>query len=320
MTILPQGSDMQRVVADVAPDRYSGWLQSVRRSSAAPRVHNLENIVEFCGGWTELWRLKWSKTIETTWHTGARCYFLSLVLDGAPEAERRNVTLARATPYAGRRVSLVPPNQTMCSSSPEGGEVHAMRCFIDAESIETICTRVPSEDDLAALAALDISGGPIEWLLFQMYRELCNGKLGAAAAVECHARMISIEIARIIDSRWEKGQHTGGLPAWRMRLLNQRAFADGALPNVADLADACGMSARHLSRAFRDETGKTVGQFIAEVMVVRASRMLEAGDPVGIVADTLGYASSSSFAHAFHRETGLLPSDVRDELRPRHAN
>jgi AraC-like DNA-binding protein len=33
--------------------------------------------------------------------------------------------------------------------------------------------------------------------------------------------------------------------------------------------------------------------------------------PVGEVAGSLGYATSGSFAHAFRRATGLLPSKVR---------
>ena len=70
------------------------------------------------------------------------------------------------------------------------------------------------------------------------------------------------------------------------------------------------MTVRHLSRAFRSETGRTIGKQIEAVMVDRANRMLGNGTPVREVAVALGYATAGSFTAAFRRATGLLPSEV----------
>lgn len=71
------------------------------------------------------------------------------------------------------------------------------------------------------------------------------------------------------------------------------------------------MTARHLSRAFRTETGQTLGRYIEATMVERAIAMLSAGTSVSGVARALGYSNSGSFATAIRRATGLLPSEIK---------
>jgi AraC family transcriptional regulator len=95
------------------------------------------------------------------------------------------------------------------------------------------------------------------------------------------------------------------------RLIRERVTAQEPLPNRDELADMCDMTVRHLSRAFRTETGQTLGGYIDSVMVDRANAMLTAGAPVRDVAESLGYATPSSFTSAFRRATGLLPREVK---------
>ncbi|HEX7854205.1 MAG TPA: helix-turn-helix transcriptional regulator [Sphingobium sp.] len=304
----------------IAQERYAGWLDVRRTIVGAFDSYRTECLVDFNGGWAELRRFAWSAPIESIWHTGERCYFLSLSLDGAPETNRSNVELALAMPDGGRRVLLVPPEQTISSICRTGGQRRSLRCLIDADFVESICSFKPTREERAQIGAADFSGGTIEWLLLRMYREICHAEVGMKIAVESIAREIAVEIARAVERRRSNTRRRmGGLPSWRMRLILDRIHAEGPLPRVSDLAILSGMTVRHLGRAFQTEMGKTLGKFIAAAMVERASRMLEAGMPVGAVAATLGYASSSSFAHAFHRETGILPSSVRDGERHRGA-
>lgn len=305
----------------IAQERYAGWLDVKRTMACVLDSYSTECLVDFEVGWAELRRFTWSEPVESVWHTGERCYFLSLSLDGvAAETDRRNMELALALPDGGRRVLLVPPEQTVRSVSPAPGQRRSMRCLIDADFVESICTVKPSREERAQLGAADFSGGAIEWLLLRMYREISHGETGMRIAVESIAREIAVEIVRAIERRRRSmRRRSGGLPSWRMRLIVERIYAEGPLPKVSDLATISGLTVRHLRRAFQTETGKSLGKFIAGAMTERASKMLESGVPVGAVAATLGYASSSSFAHAFHRETGILPSSVRDGERHRGA-
>jgi AraC-like DNA-binding protein len=303
----------------IARERYPGWLEVMRTTSSAFDSYCTESVVDFNGGWTELRRFAWSKPQESIWHTGERCYFLSLSLDGPLETDRQNVALTPAMPCAGRRVLLVAPEQTISSTCIAGGQRRSMRCLIDADFVESIGSRKPTPEERVQLGAVDFSGGTIEWLLFRMYREIANAEIGMNIAVESIAREIAVEIMRTLERRRSTTRRSfGGLPPWRMRLLLDRIYAEEPLPKVSELAGISGMTVRHLGRAFQAETGKTIGKFVATTMAERAGKMLKDGVPVAAVATALGYASSSSFAHAFHRETGVLPSCARDGRRHHH--
>ena len=290
-------------------DPHAGWLES--EHDATFDAFRIENVVEFESGWAELTRFKWSRIQEATWRTARRCYFLSFVLDGPPIAERRNVAVTKAAPYGGGKVRLTPPGQTIYSASSLNGELRILRCFIDAARVEAICTEPPTDEELTQLGAADLGGSAIEWLLQRMHREISQPEIGMTVAVESIARGIAVEIVRILERLRGKRHYSGGLPSWQKRLIVQRAYAEGPLPKVTELAEICGCTERHLRRAFHVETGTTLAKFIASTMAERAGKMLEKGAPVGTVAAALGYGSSSNFADAFRRETGLLPSRVR---------
>jgi AraC family transcriptional regulator len=144
-----------------------------------------------------------------------------------------------------------------------------------------------------------------------MYTEQRSADIGSALIIEGLAKQVSAEIVRRLSQCVAaEGRRTGGLPPWRLRLIERRAREDAALPSLDELAALCQISIRHLSRAFRRETGQTIGKFLERIMIERAKAMLLAGVAVGQVARSLGYARPGNFAHAFRRATGMLPTEV----------
>lgn len=77
--------------------------------------------------------------------------------------------------------------------------------------------------------------------------------------------------------------------------------------SLADWAVELGVSPRTLTRAFRAETGLSMGRWQAAVRAQQAVLLLAAGESVDDVADAVGYRSASAFGAAFRRETGLTP-------------
>jgi AraC-like DNA-binding protein len=108
----------------------------------------------------------------------------------------------------------------------------------------------------------------------------------------------------------DQARFVGGLSARHKRLIRERLQSPEPLPGREELGHLCDMTVRHLSRAFRTETGQTLGRYIDSVMVERARALLMAGVSVRDVAASIGYATSSSFTSAFRRATGLLPSEI----------
>jgi AraC-like DNA-binding protein len=71
-------------------------------------------------------------------------------------------------------------------------------------------------------------------------------------------------------------------------------------------ADA-GISARTITRAYREATGLSFAQWRQSVKIHRALELLANGEGVQDVSDLLGYAQPSTFIDAFRRIMGSTP-------------
>lgn len=121
------------------------------------------------------------------------------------------------------------------------------------------------------------------------------------------AEQLGIEIGRYFVGR-NAFQFKGGLAAWRLRLIDERAQQMSKSPTISELAALCNISTRQLQRGFRVSRGCSIGRYIEHCRMENAKRLLQRGTPVGEVAATLGYASASGFSQAFRRATGATPA------------
>jgi transcriptional regulator GlxA family with amidase domain len=82
------------------------------------------------------------------------------------------------------------------------------------------------------------------------------------------------------------------------------------------IAQAFGMSARTLSRRFREQTGTTPAQWLITARVRRAQHLLEtSGQPIDRVGELAGFGSSSAFRSLFARVAGTSPRAYRRQFR-----
>jgi AraC family transcriptional regulator len=78
------------------------------------------------------------------------------------------------------------------------------------------------------------------------------------------------------------------------------------------LARLCGLSRRQLVRAFRAETGQTIGGYIQASVIARAKRLLQdTNAPVSEIAAEVGFTNPAAFSTAFRRACGSSPRDYR---------
>lgn len=93
--------------------------------------------------------------------------------------------------------------------------------------------------------------------------------------------------------------------------------ADPAAPHsLESLAATAGVSARHLSRLFRGETGTTPGQYLESVRLEAARALLESGDDtVDTVAEVSGFGSSETMRRVFQQTLGVAPTAYRARFR-----
>jgi AraC family transcriptional regulator len=105
----------------------------------------------------------------------------------------------------------------------------------------------------------------------------------------------------------------GGLASWQERIAKEILIARiRSPPTIDELGQACGVSARHFIRAFRQSTGLTPHQWLMQERVLNAKNLLEHSDrTLAEISAMCGYANQSHLCRAFLRCFGQSPSRAR---------
>ena len=109
----------------------------------------------------------------------------------------------------------------------------------------------------------------------------------------------------------------GGLAPWQERIAKEILLARiGDPPTIDELGQACGVSARHFIRAFRQSTGRTPHQWLMQERALKAKNLLEHSDrTLAEISALCGYANQSHFCRAALRYFGKSPSTARRQAR-----
>lgn len=296
---------------------YPQWLNVDGEFLGRLDGYSTEGFIVFQRGWAEVRKFSWSSPSELVWGTGRSCYLLDMPLN----REANGAIAQYITSSSGGdseplgHISLVPPGQTVRTRSSGSGQCRSIRCALDAELVEALLPNKPCWDADPRLLrnTFSIRSGRMEWLLHSLSKELQHPGFASAAMAEAIAGQLAVELIRNLELDRADGRgRCGGLAPWRLRLIRERIERDGPSPTLGELAELCNITVRHLTRAFREETGETIGDLIAGVMVDRASRLLRDGARVADVAKALGYTSAGSFSTAFRKATGLSPSELKE--------
>lgn len=84
--------------------------------------------------------------------------------------------------------------------------------------------------------------------------------------------------------------------------------------SLAQLAERVHLSPNYLANLFKRETGTTINDYITEIRMAEAKRLLrvEQGILVNAVAERVGYRDGKHFTKLFKREVGMNPSEYRE--------
>ena len=86
---------------------------------------------------------------------------------------------------------------------------------------------------------------------------------------------------------------------------------------VAGVVAAAGIPERTLKRRFVAATGSTVINYVQNLRIEEAKRLLEAGDaPFEAISEEVGYDNPAFFRRLFKRYTGLTPGGYRQMFQP----
>lgn len=266
-------------------------------------------------------------TIEAELHSAeASVQLLEVVLDGARssvlhenDAYRIDLALTPRIPthlclterWAAHRVEkagrlfILPPGQPARVTSSEG-QNSSMVYNLSANAFEYWLDKPLEWSDRQLEASLDVASPAMAALLAQVAAEARNPGFASQILMQSYAVQIAVQIFRYFGCI-EEGAISGGLSAWRLRLIDERLNDLEQLPTLIELAGLCKLSVRHLSRAFRTSRGVSIGEYIAARRLDAAKELLRRGESVKSVSYKIGFGSTASFCYAFRKSTGMSP-------------
>lgn len=134
--------------------------------------------------------------------------------------------------------------------------------------------------------------------------------------VDSYCTVIANELARQWNTRGGAGPAVRKLPpALLARLIDHIKEHLAQDVGLDDLAAVTGFSKYHFMRCFKASTGRSPLQYVTELRVAQARRLLETTAlSMELVARQSGFSSAEHLARVFGKATGLSPRAYRTAL------
>jgi AraC family transcriptional activator of pobA len=139
--------------------------------------------------------------------------------------------------------------------------------------------------------------------------ELAHAERGGDEAALALLRLVLIELERMSSPAVTQESPSVGLSRKALTYIETHCIEPLSLAKVAR---AVGRSSAHVAGVVRQETGRTVGEWILECRMAEARRRLRGTDErVDIIAERVGYADVTHFIRLFRRVHGVTPAAWR---------
>jgi len=154
-------------------------------------------------------------------------------------------------------------------------------------------------------------------MMQMLHDEIRTPGFASTAMVESISEVLRIKLSRMSRPSSESAAASPSLGKLDIALIHDYIEAQsGRSPSVTELAELFNMSRRSLLRRFRNATAMTVVNYITQIQLTKAKRLLATTDRlVKQVALESGFKSPSNFALAFERHVGLTPTEFRHAAR-----
>jgi AraC-like DNA-binding protein len=140
-------------------------------------------------------------------------------------------------------------------------------------------------------------------------RQLCRRLEFCCPCLEAETQLFTC-LARVFrqHAHAKAATHTGNEPGHVARM--QEYLRANAQRNVRlqELAEITGFSKAYTIRSFRRLVGMPPYEWLLQLRIEKAKRLLQSGRPVSEVAASLGFADQSHFHRRFKRITGMTPA------------
>jgi AraC family transcriptional regulator len=193
----------------------------------------------------------------------------------------------------------------------------AMSVFIELPVLQRALEEVFG-DDAAKARLRDASAftdATLSFMVAQVRAELLR-RHASPLFLQGIAQAIAIHLARnYAEAGHESRRGSSSLPGYKLRQITDWMAEHVAEEfNLDRLAAQAGLSKFYFNRLFKSATGVSPSHYHITLRMDAAKRLLrETKKSVVEIALDVGYANPSHFAQLFRRETGLSPSDYRQQ-------
>ncbi len=201
------------------------------------------------------------------------------------------------------------------SGAPFDHPYHAVEILIPWAVLDAIAERADAAriDVLDAPSGVGLADATITHLIGAMLPPLRDEAYPSRLYADHLTLALATHVAHAYG-RLRPGERRarGGLAARHVRQA-QAMMRDNLQAGLSleAMAEACGLSARHFARAFRESVGCTPHRWMAAARVSAAKAMIEGGLSLAEVAPACGFFDQSHLSRAFKREAGVAPAAWR---------
>lgn len=204
------------------------------------------------------------------------------------------------------------------------GRRRALVCVLEPQRLGLLAGIDWRWNNLSPQHALDIQNPRLLHAMRWLASEIQAPSFGSGLQIQSLLTLLMIELQRHYQPAGlppaERSDRLSTQQLTRLQNLIDASDSPDAL-SLAGLAQACDMPARTLSTLFKNTTGRTLRQHVADAHIQRAKLLL--GDEALLIkqiAYRSGFRSAAAFGEAFRRATGLTPLQYRQQRGLRMAH
>ena len=196
------------------------------------------------------------------------------------------------------------------------GPMHTMMWFVPRRALNALAdeANVPRIDELRFDPRVSVADEIIRQLSASMLPALRSPEQVSRLFVDHVAFALAAHVAHAYGGMpTAPGLAKGGLAPWQERRSKEALAANlaGDVP-LAEIAEACGLSVSHFSRAFRKSTGLAPHAWLLQARVEHAMNLLrQRHRALPEIATACGFVDQSHFTRVFAQRVGLTPGAWR---------
>jgi AraC family transcriptional regulator len=193
---------------------------------------------------------------------------------------------------------------------------HSLLFYLPSESFNTIADQanVPRISELQHQPGLPIVDETIKHVGLALLPALQMPDRVNTLFIDHVALALAIHTAQTYGGmRSISEPRKGGLAPWQEKRAKEMIAANlSGTVSLREIAEACGLSVSHFSRAFRVSTGLAPHAWLLKIRVDSAMVMLRKRNvPLSVIAHSCGFADRSHLNRVFTRHVGLSPGAWR---------